>query len=99
MAEITPNEENANVTNIEAQPKKKRGRKPSETKKGYYFCKEQEEAVKNYLLAETKDEKDKIFNEWLRPAFTKMIESIIRRYNLYLPDENFIDTFDDTISF
>lgn len=28
-----------------------------------------------------------------------MIESIIRRYNLYPPDENFQETFDDTISF
>jgi hypothetical protein len=28
-----------------------------------------------------------------------MIESIIRRYNLYLPDEIFQETFDDTLSF
>ena len=28
-----------------------------------------------------------------------MIESIIRRYNLYPPDEEFQETFDDTISF
>ena len=28
-----------------------------------------------------------------------MIESIIRRYNLYPPDEIFQETFDDTLSF
>jgi hypothetical protein len=28
-----------------------------------------------------------------------MVESIIRRYNLYPPDEEFQETFDDTISF
>lgn len=76
----------------------KRGRKPSGKRKGYFY-EEQEQAVKDYLHSESKDEKDKIFNEFLKPAFTKMIESIIRRYNLYPPDENFEDTFDDTISF
>ncbi len=76
----------------------KRGRKPSNKRKGYFY-EEQEEAVKNYLKAETKEEKDKIFKKWLEPAFEKMITSIIRRYNLYPPDENFQDTFDDTVSF
>lgn len=76
----------------------KRGRKPLNKRKGYFY-EEQEQAVKDYLNAEDKEEKDKIFNKWLKPAFTKMIESIIRRYNLYPPDENFQETFDDTISF
>lgn len=76
----------------------KRGRKPSNKRKGYFY-EEQEEAVKNYLKAETKEEKNKIFKEWLEPAFEKMITSIIRRYNLYPPDENFQETFDDTVSF
>jgi hypothetical protein len=76
----------------------KRGRKPSGKRKGYFY-EEQEEAFVNYLNATTQEEKDKIFNEKLLPAFTKMTESIIRRYNLYPPDENFQDTFDDTLSF
>lgn len=76
----------------------KRGRKPSKKRKGYFY-EEQEQAVKDYIKAETKEEKDKIFNDYLLPAFTKMIESIIRRYNLYPPDEEFQETFDDTISF
>lgn len=76
----------------------KRGRKQSNKRKGYFY-EEQEEAVKNYLKAETKEEKNKIFKKWLEPAFEKMITSIIRRYNLYPPDENFQETFDDTVSF
>lgn len=76
----------------------KRGRKPLNKRKGYFY-EEQEQAVKDYVNADDKEEKDKIFNKWLKPAFTKMIESIIRRYNLYPPDENFQETFDDTISF
>lgn len=72
----------------------KRGRK----RKGYFY-EEQEQAVVDYINATNKQEKDKIFNEWLKPAFTKMIESIIRRYKLMPPDEEFEETFNDTISF
>lgn len=76
----------------------KRGRKPSGKRKGYFY-EEEEEAFVNYLSAATKEEKENIFNKKLLPAFTKMTESIIRRYNLYPPDEEFQETFDDTISF
>ncbi len=79
--------------------KKKRGRKPNPNKKNYYFCAEQEKAVADYISCEDEKEKNRIFNEILKPAFTKMIESIIRRYNLYPPDEEFDETFDDTMSF
>lgn len=76
----------------------KRGRKPSKDKKGYWYA-EQEQAFKDFLSASTHAEKEKIFNEMLKPAFTRMTESIIRRYNLYPPSESFQDTFDDTMSF
>lgn len=76
----------------------KRGRKPSGKRKGYWY-EDEENAFLEYLSASTKDEKEKIFNEKLLTAFTKMTESIIRRYNLYPPDETFQETFDDTMSF
>ncbi len=34
--------------------------------------------------------KIKIYSEILHPALTKMVESIIRRYRLYIPDEEMI---------
>lgn len=67
-------------------------------RKGYFY-EEQEDAVKEYLLTENEIERNKIFNNILLPAFTKMIESIIRRYNLHIPNEEFEETFNDTISF
>lgn len=78
----------------------KRGRKPKEgaERKGYFYEPE-ETAFINFIKAEDEIEKNKIFNSILLPAFTKMIESIIRRYKLYLPDEMFQETFDDTMSF
>jgi hypothetical protein len=76
----------------------KRGRKPSGKRKGYFY-EEEEQAVVDYIHAETQSEKDRIFNTILKPAFTKMIESIIRRYKLIPPDEEFYETFNDTISF
>lgn len=76
----------------------KRGRKPKAERKGYFY-EEQEQAVIDYINAYDADEKNRIFNTVLSPAFTKMVESIIRRYNLYVPDEEFQETFDDTMSF
>ena len=92
MSEISAN------TETEVVVKKKRGRKPSKERKGYFYERE-EEAVVNYLSTDDDYEKNKIYDEILKPAFTKMIESIIRRYNLYPPDEEFQQTFDDTMSF
>ena len=76
----------------------KRGRKPKAERKGYFY-EEQEQAVIDYINAYDADEKNRIFNTVLSPAFTKMVEYIIRRYNLYVPDEEFQETFDDTMSF
>lgn len=67
-------------------------------RKGYFY-EEQENAVKLYLSTTNKAERDRIFNNILMPAFTTMIESIIRRYNLHIPNEEFDETFNDTISF
>lgn len=67
-------------------------------RKGYFY-EEQEEAVKEYLLTTNSEKRNQIFNTILLPAFTIMIESIIRRYNLHIPNEEFEETFNDTISF
>jgi hypothetical protein len=64
-----------------------------------YFDVREEEAVKAYLIAETKQEKDSIYNEFLRSPLDKMIESIIRRYKLYRKDMTYIDIHADTHSF
>lgn len=83
---------------------KKRGRpkgskNTKKEKKVGYFYEEEEQAVIDYINAETKEEKDYIFNNKLKIAFTKMIEAIIRRYRLFPPDEEFQENFNDTISF
>ena len=76
----------------------KRGRKAGKDRKGYFY-EQEEQAVIDYVSSDDQLEKNRIYLECLQPAFTKMIESIIRRYNLYLPDEIFQETFDDTMSF
>lgn len=75
----------------------KRGRKPKE-RKGYFYEKE-EDAIIQYIHEENVDEKNRIFNTIIYPALTKMIESIIRRYKLFVPDEDFEQNFNDTISY
>lgn len=76
--------------------KKKKGRKPSTLN---YFAEREEEAVRNFLIAETQDEKNKIYNEFLRHPLDKMISSIIRRYKLYRKDMNYEEIHIDTHSF
>jgi hypothetical protein len=75
----------------------KRGRKPKE-RKGYFYEKE-ENAIIQYINEENVEEKNRIFNTVIYPALTKMIESIIRRYKLFVPDEDFDQNFNDTISY
>jgi len=76
----------------------KRGRKPLNKKKGYFY-EDEEKAIVDYIKTKNVNEKNRIYNQYLHPAFIKMISSIIRRYKLYVPDEEFIDTFEDTLSY
>jgi hypothetical protein len=75
---------------------KKRGRK---TKKENYFDIREENAVRDFLLADTSEEKNKIYNTFLRSPLDKMISSIIRRYKLYRKDMDFEEIHTDTHSF
>lgn len=77
---------------------KKRGRKSTATPTNYFDVRE-EEAVRMFLLAETQQEKNKIYNEFLRHPLDKMISSIIRRYKLYRKDMDFREIHNDTHSF
>jgi hypothetical protein len=72
------------------------GRKPL-TKQ--YFGPDQELAVRIFLTASTWDEKNTVYNDYLRDPLIKMIESIIRRYRLYRPGMEFTDIHTDTLSF
>ena len=75
---------------------KKRGRKAVNLN---YFDVREETAVRNFLLAESSHEKNKIYNEFLRAPLDKMISSIIRRYKLYRKDMDFNEIHCDTHSF
>lgn len=75
---------------------KKRGRKATNTN---YFDVAEENAVRLYLAADTFEEKNRIYNEFLRGPLDKMISSIIRRYKLYRKDMDFTDIHTDTHSF
>lgn len=77
----------------------KKGRKPKSETEKMYFSEVQENAVKEYLKTDSVERRNEIFNGILKPAFTKMIESIIRRYKLFVPEEEFDETFNDIMSF
>jgi hypothetical protein len=75
---------------------KKKGRK---VKVNNYFDEREENAVREYLTASTMDEKNKIYNNYLKDPLDKMISSIIRRYKLYRKDMDFTEIHIDTHSF
>ena len=85
--------EAALAAGIVPQPKK-----PSSTP-GYYFGQEEEDAFLAFIRAESQDERTKIFNSKLLAPFTKMVQSIIRRYKLYVPDKDFDEIFHDAMGF
>lgn len=74
----------------------KRGRKAKES--NIYFGQNEENLILQYISANTKEEKEELY-EKVGPIFKKMIESIIRRYKLYVPDESFQEIYDDTLSY
>lgn len=67
-------------------------------RKGYFYEKE-EAAIVQFINETNEIKKNHIFNTVIYPALTKMIESIIRRYKLFVPDEDFTENFNDTISY
>jgi len=79
-------------TSLELKKKKK-------SKQKNYFDVEEENAVVDYLNAQTFEEKNKIYNQFLRHPLDKMISSIIRRYKLYRKDMEFTELHTDTHSF
>lgn len=72
---------------------------PKKRTQKFYFGDEQEEAVIRYLSSESEEEKNKIFNEYLRAPLIIMVESIIRRYKLHRKGFTFDENHTDTISF
>jgi len=84
------------IVNDTSTELKKKGRKP--TQENYFDVKE-ELAVVEYLTATSFEDKNKIYNEFLRKPLDKMISSIIRRYKLYRKDMDFYEIHIDTHSF
>jgi predicted SprT family Zn-dependent metalloprotease len=84
------------TANTEDVSSKKRGRKATTTN---YFDVREEDAVKAFLLEENYEERNKIYNEFLKDPLDKMISSIIRRYKLYRKDMDFREIHVDTHSF
>lgn len=89
-------DENINLTGNTNVELKKKGRKPTQLN---YFDVREELAVVRFLEAETYEEKNKIYNDFLKKPLDKMISSIIRRYKLYRKDMDFTEIHVDTHSF
>jgi hypothetical protein len=84
------------ITEDTKSDSKKRGRK---AKQDNYFDIREENAVRQFLIEPSSDERNRIYNQFLRDPLDKMISSIIRRYKLYRRDMDFQEIHVDTHSF
>lgn len=75
----------------------KRGKKPKSGTN--YFDIREENAVVLFLNADSIEERNKIYNDYLKKPIEKMVSSIIRRYKLYRKDMTFDEILNDTHSF
>lgn len=53
-------------------------------KRDFYFAEKEEQAVIDYAQTESKVERDRIYNEFLKEPFQKMIQSILRKYPIHI---------------
>jgi len=60
--------------------KKTKTKKATKTKKNYYFDKKHEKAVVDYVEAVTREEKTKLYENLLQPAFDEMVDKIVYTY-------------------
>jgi len=74
---------------------KSRGRK---RKNDLYFGPEQEKAVIRFIESKDINERNLIYNEFLKDPINKMVESIIRRYKLYRKGISYEELHADTVS-
>jgi hypothetical protein len=71
---MTEHSNNSGETNVEL---KKKGRKP---KQANYFDVREEMAVIRFLSADTFEEKNQIYNDYLRKPLDKMISTLPKRH-------------------
>lgn len=83
-------------------PKKKGRKKKSELSgaiKDPYFGQVEENAVVRYISSTDPNERSRIYDEFLRKPINTMVESIIRRYKLYLKGYTYEEIHQDALSF
>jgi hypothetical protein len=56
-----------------------------------YFAEKEEQAVIDYITGTTAEQKNRIYNEILLVPFRKMIESILRRYPIYIGNYDIVE--------
>lgn len=59
-------------------------KKKKSDEKDYYFAEREEQAVIDYINSDSFEEKNRIYNEILLEPFKKMIQSILRKYQIHI---------------
>ena len=61
----------------------------------HYFTKDHENAIVKYAKSNSRDEKQQLYIEWIRPAFHELVNKIVYTYKFSnLPNIEFLDKYD-----
>ena len=63
-----------------------------------YFAEKEEQAVIDYINSNSLEEKNNIYNELLIEPFRKMIQSILRRYQIYIENNCMADVEENALT-
>lgn len=66
--------------------------------KNNYFGEIEENAVVEYIISDSSDERHRLYNKILRKPFNKMVSSILRKYNNHIGNYNIKDVEADGLS-
>ena len=72
-------------------------RKVSEQKE-HYFAEREEQAVIQYILSNSLEEKNRLYNEILIEPFRKMREAILRRYPIHIGNYDILEVESDAMT-
>ena len=85
--------------NASAKDLQKEGNKKKKKRKNYYFTMEIQNKIVEYQLSDCAKEKEKIYKEFINPAFTQLVQSLVSVYGFKSFNEEISHLKSDCVTF
>lgn len=92
--------DNDSLNQVEDQnDQTKKGEKKKRKKKNYYFGMDVQQKIVEYQVTECPKEKEKIYEQFINPAFTELVHSLVSVYGFKSSNEDIAHLKSDCVSF